>query len=99
MTLSDLQTAYDLADKFMARIEKEGKIVFTDNPKAEDFLRSTTTNIPAEWRIGQAMFNGLLQVRPDLAEKVRGTDKDPFYAVTRQDDRVTAFEQFARENW
>mgnify|MGYP003645749907 CR=1 FL=1 len=30
-------------------------------------------------RIGQALFNHLYQVKPELAEKVRGTDMDPFY--------------------
>lgn len=30
-------------------------------------------------RAGQALFNALLLVRPDLAEEIRGTDLDPFY--------------------
>jgi len=31
------------------------------------------------WRAGQALFNALLRVRPDLAEEIRGTDLDPFH--------------------
>jgi hypothetical protein len=30
-------------------------------------------------RFGQALFNLLHTVRPDLSEQIRGTDKDPFY--------------------
>ena len=30
-------------------------------------------------RYGQAMFNHLETIRPDLANAVRGTDSDPFY--------------------
>lgn len=32
-------------------------------------------------RRGQAMFNHLSEIRPDLAEKIQGTDKDPFYSL------------------
>lgn len=31
------------------------------------------------WRAGQGLFNAILLVRPDLAEKIRGTDKDCFH--------------------
>jgi len=31
------------------------------------------------WRPGQTLFNMLLERRPDLAEIVRGTRRDPFY--------------------
>lgn len=32
-----------------------------------------------EWRYGQALFNLLSKVRPELAEKIRGGQLDPFY--------------------
>lgn len=32
------------------------------------------------WRYGQACFNLLLDKSPEMAEAIRGTDKDPFYA-------------------
>lgn len=38
------------------------------------------------WRAGQTYFNVLADLRPDLADQVRGTDLDPFY-----DTRIAAF--------
>lgn len=32
-----------------------------------------------DWRWGQAIFNVLCEMRPDLSEQIRGTDFDPFY--------------------
>lgn len=32
-----------------------------------------------DWRRGQAFFNVLHRVRPDLSERIRGTVIDPFY--------------------
>ena len=46
-------------------------------------------------RWGQVMFNTLYEVRPDLAEQVRGTDIDPFY----DDARGLAFMAFVVGNW
>ena len=52
------------------------------------------------WRYGQALFNVLLEVRPDLAEQVRGTDKDPFYARGGTGDpRLIRFGEFVNANW
>ncbi len=50
---------------------------------------------PEDWRRGQVWFNALHRVRPDLSEKVRGTQFDPFY----QDDRVPKFINWLAENW
>jgi hypothetical protein len=50
-------------------------------------------------RYGQAMFNHLWEVRPDLSEKVRGTDKDPFYVDRLYDPRWDAFVEFIESNW
>lgn len=49
-------------------------------------------------RNGQAMFNHLYEVRPDLSEQVRATDKDPFYLMP-SDPRFRAFISFIEENW
>ena len=38
-------------------------------------------------RIGQALFNGLYAVRPDIADAIRGSDTDPFH----DDSRLPAF--------
>ena len=34
-------------------------------------------------RIGQVYFNVLHDMRPDIAEEIRGTQYDPFYDDTR----------------
>lgn len=31
------------------------------------------------WRAGQGLFNAIDLVRPDIANKIRGTPVDPFY--------------------
>jgi len=46
-------------------------------------------------RAGQAAFNSLNEIRPDLSERVRTTGLDPFY----QDDRLTDFFEFVAKNW
>jgi hypothetical protein len=51
------------------------------------------------WRYGQAMFNHLLEVRPDLAETVRGTDKDPFYVQELKDPKWDRFVEYIELNW
>lgn len=40
-----------------------------------------------EWRYGQACFNVLTEFDPELAERLRGGDYDPFYS----DGRVPNF--------
>lgn len=50
-------------------------------------------------RYGQAMFNHLLSVRPELAEKVRGTEKDPFYVSQLADPRWDKFVSFIEAEW
>jgi hypothetical protein len=46
-------------------------------------------------RAGQAYFNLLNEVRPDLAEYVRGTLYDPFY----RDARIPEFLAFIASRW
>ncbi len=50
-------------------------------------------------RYGQAMFNHLLTVRPDLAAIVRGTDKDPFYVSALSHPNWDRFVAFIEKNW
>lgn len=52
-------------------------------------------NAEPDWRLGQSFFNVLREVRPDLAERVRGTKVDPFYV----DDKVTDFLNFVGSRW
>lgn len=52
-------------------------------------------------RYGQACFNHLLSVRPDLAEAVRGSDKDVFFMNGPADnfERWDRFAVFIETNW
>lgn len=52
---------------------------------------------PNEWRHGQAAFNVLWRLRPDLSEQIRGRhhDIDPFY----DDVRLPAFYEWVERNW
>jgi hypothetical protein len=49
---------------------------------------------PTERR-GQAYFNTLHEMRPDLSEQVRATHLDPFY----QDEAIEVFLGFVGANW
>lgn len=50
---------------------------------------------PPDWRAGQYAFNALLDVRPDLAERVRGRHLDPFH----RSDVLPAFLRFLERHW
>ena len=50
-------------------------------------------------RYGQAMFNHLDRVRPDLSAQIRATDKDPFYVERLNDPRWDRFVTFLEANW
>jgi hypothetical protein len=57
------------------------------------WLHSLVNNKPKEWRIGQAYFNYLFQINPDLANKIRETQYDPFYAdhTSNSEERISNF--------
>ena len=47
------------------------------------------------WRLGQYFFNMLCEVRPAIAEQLRGSMLDPFYK-----ERITqVVSDFVRERW
>jgi hypothetical protein len=46
-----------------------------------------------EWRYGQTCFNVFDSLYPELADKIRGTERDPFH----NDDRVPEFLGFVRD--
>ena len=49
-----------------------------------------------DWRVGQAYYNVLFELRPDLARQVdERPDVDPFH----DDARMTAFVAFLRGAW
>lgn len=47
------------------------------------------------WRKGQLYFNCLHNMDPELANELRGSDKDPFY----RDDRIPAFLIIVEQRW
>lgn len=53
------------------------------------------------WRTGQVLFNVLSEQRPALADRVRTTELDPFYAdhSPRRRQKIDAFLTFVRQNW
>lgn len=54
-----------------------------------------------DWcRFGQAMFNVLVDKRPDLSERIRGhVALDPYYALNTSDSRIENFINFIEKNW
>lgn len=49
-------------------------------------------------RWGQAAFNLLSEEKPDLANQIQGTDKDPFYCYM-SDLVIQRFIEFIEEEW
>jgi hypothetical protein len=64
-----------------------------------DEVRSAHAALNGEWRFGQTMFNGLVAHRPDLAERVRGTSIDPFYADPDDTRFWDEFTTWLAVNW
>jgi len=64
-----------------------------------DFVGAVTHYIendaPYSWRAGQAAFNLLGRVRPDLVGLISGSDFDPFYT----DANLPAFYDFVMRHW
>ena len=46
-------------------------------------------------RSGQALFNLLARIRPDISEMLRGSDMDPFH----RDERLPDFYDFVARHW
>jgi hypothetical protein len=47
------------------------------------------------WRMGQTHWNVLVEFRPELAERLHGTELDPFYS----DNVIPQYLRFIFENW
>lgn len=50
---------------------------------------------PKQLRLGQLYFNMLCEIKPDIAEKLRGSLRDPFY----KEHIADATEQMVSEMW
>lgn len=53
--------------------------LMTAPPSLESLHCLAFGNVCAGQRPGQALFNALRELRPDIAESIRGTDADPFH--------------------
>ncbi len=51
------------------------------------------------WRIGQALFNELLNVWPERAEILRGSVMDPFFSSSPTDARYDAAIRYLESVW
>lgn len=51
------------------------------------------------WRFGQAAFNVLSALRPDLSEPIRGQASDPFHYRGGEDDSLKGFVAYLENNW
>jgi hypothetical protein len=49
----------------------------------------------ADYRFGQAVYNKLNEIRPDIANKIIGTQLDPYYKTSVE----TNVWEFIRKNW
>lgn len=59
------------------------------------FAYTTSKRKHSAQRAGQYWFNLLHEVRPELANRIRGTEIDPFYI----DERVPMFISYIGDNW
>lgn len=59
--------------------------------EVEAYMRNFYQTAPGDWRLGQAYFNALFLIYPEVAELVRGTEADPFYVDRMNDPRMKEF--------
>lgn len=52
-----------------------------------------------DWRPGQAVFNVLAFVRPDLSERIRATEYDAFRVLDSQDPLMDKMCKWIEEHW
>lgn len=67
----------------------------TDTLTYDQYVQLCAVEHDADLRSGQWAFNVLYQIRPDLADAVRTTVRDPFY----QDSKLPAFHEWVRMAW
>lgn len=60
-------------------------------PEVLAYMRRYYQTVIIEQRLGQAYFNALHQIHPEVADIVRTTDADPFYADKPWDPRMVRF--------
>lgn len=63
--------------------------------KVNEAVNKSESDVLGKWRMGQAYFNVLDMVRPELADEIRGTDCDPFY----NNELIVPFLAFVHSRW
>lgn len=63
----------------------------------EEYVAAVTNKLKdyPTWRQGQAAFNMLWEMRPELADQVHTSKLDPFH----RDDRLPEFYEWVEDNW
>lgn len=51
------------------------------------------------WRTGQSMFNALYHIRPDLADRLRGGELDPFYRDHNDGEAISNTLSWLEQHW
>lgn len=57
-------------------------------------LTSNMMDENPQWRFGQAFFNALNKLDPEMGDEIRGTKYDPFH----NDNKITACMTYIKEN-
>ena len=78
-TINALNEILDYLEILKNKTDKiQNKITTTEMFRLFHLALSMQRSNP-EWREGQCLFNSLLHFHPKTAEKIRGTENDPFY--------------------
>ena len=73
---------------------KQDKPIGFDMDTYMNEVRRVMTRRVGVWRYGQTLFNVLYALYPTLAEQVRATRIDPFYATNKDSESITKFLEF-----
>lgn len=72
-------------------VKRRGRLTF------EQYFAIYSLGWPTSIRPGQHAFNLLVIVRPDLSERIRTTELDPFYSYAQ--GRLSRFFEWVEHEW
>ena len=70
--------------------DKCKKVPISDDDFKKLVLEIRSDKKSPEFRLGQWSFNKLYEIRPDIADEIRGTENDPFYRDEKLGKFLTA---------
>lgn len=80
----------------VAHLIRTGNVVRIPTPTFSEFVVAAAEYFREnDDRLGQSYFNTLSVLRPDIAEEIRGTEKDAFY----DNDILPAMLAYAYKRW